>query len=763
MEFLLKNPGFNKKSKYNRIIRFIQKSGIFLNSFYFSLIAVLLTFLLLQVQFIGSQIDLLEQKMIDARFQFRGSTLEKNKKIDDIIILDIDEKSLNKLGQFSKWPNSYFASVVDILSQGSAAAVGFDIFFPENDSLTLDILEIYVKKISDEIDLPITKPKLEEILKHTSTDQIFAQSLANASNVYLAMFDQNIDIMVKTTKKELPKNVYKYHLTKLPKSVVQTKNPFPPIPLLADSAKRIGFAHINNDKDGVIRYYPLLFQYEDSFITNFSLQIALDLLKVEKIKYDKKKLYLLNNNNDEIIIPLDSKDRLLINFYGKKRSFRYISFCDVLSHRIPAKYFKNKIVLIGPSAYGLEDLKTVPLDQSYPGVELHATLIYNILNNQFITYPSTLLYYLSIWLFIGLSILMFNFLSPYKSVFLLILLNVAIWIFTLFLFDAVNVLFEYMPAMISLNIAFVIFIGYQYKTQIKERKRIKNTFEKYISGNLVKEVLQHPEDLKSGGKKKEVSVVYTDLADFTTMCEKNDPAVISSFLTDYLTRCTQTIIDNSGMLDKYIGDAIVAIFGVPIEIENYTLKACMAALQIQKITNQIRQDYTDNPYFANLITRVGISTGELIVGNMGSKQIFDYTGIGDLMNFGSRLEGLNKYYRTRILINENTRNSLPPEFLTRRIDTVRVKGKMIGENIYELIEHSDQKEFSETTLEKIDSFEAGLTAYQKGDFKNASQLLTKAIEIDPEDHPPQLILERITSLKKKPEKDWDGIWTMRRK
>ncbi|OPX29803.1 MAG: hypothetical protein B1H06_00890 [Candidatus Cloacimonas sp. 4484_143] len=758
----MKKPDFNEKPKHNRIIRFIQKSGIFLNSFYFSLIAVLITFLLLQVHFIGTQIDLLEQKMIDARFQFRGSILENNKKIDDIIILDIDEKSLSKLGQFSRWPNSYFAQAVDILHQGGAAAVGFDIFFSESDSLTSDILDFYADKISDEIELTISDTKLKEILKHTSTDQIFAESLSNADNVYLAMFDQNISIK-DTIHRELPANIIYYHPDNIPISTVKTTNPFPPIPLLANSAKRVGFAHINKDEDGVIRYYPLLFQHGKDYITNFSFQIALDLLKVNEIQFDKNNLLLYSNNKIISIIPLDKKDRLLINLYGKKKSFRYISFCDLLTHRIPARYFKDKIVLSGSSAYGLEDLKTVPLDQSYPGVELHATLIYNILNNDFIHYPSTTLYYFSIWLFVGLSILIFNFLSPYKSVFLLIILNVGLWIFTLILFDTKNFLFEYMPSMISLNLAFVIFIGYQYKTQIKERKRVKNTFEKYISGSLVNEVLQHPENLKSGGNIKEVSVVYTDLADFTTMCEKNDPAVISSFLTDYLTRCTQTIIDNSGMLDKYIGDAIVAIFGVPIEIENYTHKACIAALKIQKITNQIRQDYKENPYFTKLVTRIGISTGKLIVGNMGSKQIFDYTGIGDLMNFGSRLEGLNKYYRTRILINENTRNALSSNFLIRRIDTVRVKGKMIGENIYELIDYSEQNEFSEKIIKKIELFEEGLNIYQQGNFKKAENLLTKVLEIDPDDHPPQLILERIKSLQENPEKDWDGIWTMRRK
>ncbi len=729
----------------------------FLLALVLSIFALAFTLGIKKISFIEEQIEAVEKKITDLSFVYRGPLLGKDEQIEDIVIIDIDEKSINQLGQYSRWPNAFFAQAVDYISGGAPLAIGFDMFFTERDTLNSIALNILTGKILREN--PQYKEKdLRKILESTSTDGILAESFRNSGVVYLGMFDR---LDAKYDKAVLPGNLVSYPCKGELKQCVEIINPLPPIPELAQAAHKVGFAHVVEDTDGITRYYQLLFSYKGKNYVNFSCQMIFDLLDIAEVEEIAGKIVLKQKSGEKIAIPVDSDGNILLNFYGIKRSFRYISFSDIINQRIPQEYFENKVVLVGASAVGLQDLKVIPIDEAYPGVELHATFIYNLLNTQFIKYLPDQTYNLIIFLLTVFVLFVMSRISPVKSVITLVLLNTVIFVAVLVIFDLYSYKIYLTDLFISMNLGFIFILSYKYQTEIKERQRVKHAFSKYVSSSLVENILANPKNLKFGGTQKEVTTLFTDIKDFTTMSEAVNPEEITNFLHEYLSKCTNIVLKNDGMLDKYIGDAIVALYNVPMNIEDYPSKACMTALDMQDVIDELKLKYSDHPYFSKLFVRIGISTGKLVVGNMGSEQIFDYTGIGDIMNLGARLESLNKYYGTKILMNQLTRDKLNDSFLVRKIDFVAVKGKHQASYVWELLGHaSDNADF----LTKLkNSYEAAFELYFSGEFHKALELFSDVGKEFPDDPPTQVMLKRINCLLEEKPTFWDGSWVMETK
>jgi adenylate cyclase len=432
---------------------------------------------------------------------------------------------------------------------------------------------------------------------------------------------------------------------------------------------------------------------------------------------------------------------------------------------VPKAFFKDKIVMVGSSAIGLYDLKTTPLDRDYPGVELHATFVYNVLKNNYLSKVDPYLSYL-IWLIlIVVSLLIFttaklNRVVVYYAVIIILLLTAAY-----FLFSRGNLIFNSSASLMIVSISFLSSIIYRYGTEIREKQRVKKTFSKYVSSSIIDEMLENPDKLKLGGESKEVTALFSDIQNFTNLSEAIPPDKLGDFLKEYMTELTGVVFKYNGMLDKYIGDAIVALFGVPLNLDNHSEYACLAAIEMKKRGKEISRKHKSHEMFDKLATRIGINTGVMITGNMGSEQMFDYTAIGDNMNLAARLEGLNKAYSTEILISEFTKNKISNKFLCREIDLVKVKGKSKGIRVYELFDHIDliYQHEADTYSRLKENFERALGHYYTGNWKEALDIFTEVKKDFPSDKPSEIMIARTNRLINEAPKDWDGSWVMREK
>jgi len=451
-----------------------------------------------------------------------------------------------------------------------------------------------------------------------------------------------------------------------------------------------------------------------------------------------------------------------INYLGGAKTFRYVSYYDVLEGRLPKGFFRDKVAFVGASAPGLADLKVVPFAGDYPGVEIHASSLYNLLTGEFI---SSLPGHSGWILTLVLSMLagaLFLRLRPVRSLVILLLFSLIFILSSQYLFFKINLWIELVRPNLTLGLTFLIVIVHRYLTEEREKKKYRGILSYYVAPQVVSEILTDLSKLKLGGTKRELTVLFSDIVGFTTLSERVDPVKLVNFLNDYTTRMTAVIFKHEGTLDKYIGDEIVAIFGAPQMKEgiNYAEKACLTALKMQEVSRKISKENTSKG-FPELKTGIGVNTGMMVAGNMGSAVRFAYTVIGDAVNLGSRLEGLNRIYGSSIIISEFTRRQTSQEFFTRELDLVRVKGKTEPVRIYELLGcgiSSPQKK------ELISEFSEATYLYRSREWGPALSAFESVLEKFPDDGPTKTFVERCRFFRENPPSDdWDGVWVMQTK
>ncbi|HWA51786.1 MAG TPA: adenylate/guanylate cyclase domain-containing protein [Patescibacteria group bacterium] len=433
-----------------------------------------------------------------------------------------------------------------------------------------------------------------------------------------------------------------------------------------------------------------------------------------------------------------------INFIGNNNSFTTYSFNDILDGKISDKNLNNKIVLIGSTAVDLHDDQIVPTSPAMNGVEIQANIINTILTNGAKNNESKLITLFTLLIICLVASIIFINLSPVVVFISGILMIVIYAVYVIFSFDngtIRNIVFPIFAIIISC-IADTI---YKYLTESRQRKFLKQTFGFYLSKSVLEHLIQNPHKIKLGGESKELTVLFSDIASFTSISEKLTPTDLAKLLNSYLTKMTNVIFENRGVLDKYIGDAIMAFWGAPEIEKDHAYLACVTALAMQE---EIKKNF-------DFSARVGINTGEMVVGNMGSEQRFDYSLLGDNVNLGSRLEGINKYYGTKICISENTYKKVEGRVVARKLDDVAVKGKSKGVSIYELRALGEPKEKEKIFLEE---FEEARKIYEKGDFKKALTAFKVLVKKYSEDGPILMYIERIKELIANPPSEWDGVY-----
>jgi adenylate cyclase len=676
-----------------------------------------------------------EAKTYDWRMQRK---IADRHTIEEIMIVDIDQRSITNLGKYSQWPRAHHANVVKFLKEAGALTIGLDILY----------------------DRDTYRPH---------QDVEFVRNVHEAGNVYTALYfamadsENFLPVMNEEPKGFEAKRFY-YELPISRTSNFRREQRFENEFLeLLNAGAGCGHVNFNADADGVVRGIHLFTNFNNHLYPSLAFKMFMDMIGVDSLSFtDKNQLSLHSAGQTLSEIPVDAYGNMLISYEGPFKTFRYLSFYDVLNHQernLDSAFFQNKIVFVGTSLPGLFDLRSVPLMQAFPGVEIHANILHTLLRQNFIRRmdnASTLLLMAILGMTMGILL---SYTSAALSIILIVVVGVGHVIVSSMLFFESNLWVEIVTPLLTVFFTFTAVYMYRYLTEERNKRFIRSAFSYFVTKSVVDELLANPEKIKLGGEKKLCTVLFSDVQGFTTIAEQLDPQELVALLNEYLTAMTNIVFKYHGMLDKYEGDAIMAVFGAPIDHGNHAFNACSTALEMQEELARMRLVWRDQGK-PDMITRVGINTGMMVVGNMGSAERFDYTVMGDAVNLGARLEPANKEYNTLIMIGEQTYKQAGELIIVRPLDLLQVKGKTEPARVYELL-GTAEKGIPDEMQRVIDLYQKGFENYLKQSWDYAINYFQQALSIRPEDGPSKRYIQRCEIFRQNsPGEGWDGIWRM---
>jgi adenylate cyclase len=685
---------------------------------------------------------------------------------DRIVIIAIDEASLQEHGH---WPftREKFAAMMDNLFGYGAAVVAFDVLFAERDeSADMTLLRNLAAGEEDEA----FRRRLDELEPLIDRDRLFADSMMGGPTVLGYYFDNNEETAFITG--QLPYPAFDFHESMadsifLPRGAGYSST----LPVLMDAAYTAGF--INNpliDADGVVRRTPLLHEYELGAYESLSLAIAATFLNditlpifVDASSWMGDYPPLEGLELAGRPIPIDPQGAVLVPYRGPRGSFPYISVGDVISGRVEdPSMLDGRIALIGATAPGMEDLRTTPFGSIYPGVEIHANVLAGILDGNFRWEPAytAAAEMITITIFGLLTALVLPLLSPVLSTLMTLFITSLALAFNYYMWEVV---LHVLPLAMTLYTLFAIYtinmlFGYFFET--RSRSHMDSLFGQYVPPDLVKEMSRDPENYSLASQKRELSVLFTDIRSFTTISEGLDAAELSALMDEYLTPMTRIVHETHGTIDKYIGDAVMAFWGAPIFHPHHADQAVGAGLDMLHALDILNVEF-EKKGWPEIRIGVGVNTGVMSVGNMGSRFRKAYTVLGDAVNLGSRLEGITKMYGVDMVVSEETAHSAG-RYHYRELDKVRVKGKEKGVTILEPL--GLEEDLSQEQIERADEFGHFLFLYRSQDWDAAEEVLHKLLVDEPDCFLYNLYLERIEIFRENPPgEDWDGVFTFKTK
>ena len=697
----------------------------------------------------------IENQAYDARLKI---TLPEH--VDkQVIIVDIDEKSLEALGQWP-WNRNILAKLNEILfDYYQIKAIGYDTVFAEQDvdqgARLLD------KMASGPLqDDPAFIEEYHRVIPSLQRDQQFAESLKNRKTVLGFILDTD------TIKGSLPTAVTRLDEKTLEKLALNKTTGYTAnLKLLQKNAYSGGF--FDNpllDNDGVFRRVPLLQTYKNELHESLSLaltRVATGSPTIEMIVNtadDSHDLFLEWLKIGELLIPVDHQSGVLVPYIGKQKSFEYLSAIDVLNKKVDKEKLNGKITLFGTSAPGLLDLRTTPLEPAYPGVEVHANIIQGIIDGRILHAPG----YAQGFEFITIAIIglaltfaltrlsaLVSTLIVIGSVTLLISTNYYAWT------NAQLVLPIASPVLLVV-LLFALQMTYGFFVESRGKRQLAHLFGQYVPPELVEEMSKKMDEIKLDGEIREMSVLFSDVRGFTTISESLEPEELTNYINAFLTPITKAIHDNRGTIDKYMGDAVMAFWGAPLKDKQHALHALNSAIDIVQCMKALRKEFSEKQW-PEIYVGIGVNSGQMNVGNKGSEFRVDYTVLGDAVNLGSRLEGLTKVYGVDIITSEYTKHAVP-EFAYRELDRVRVKGKNKPVTIFEPLGLLENVNKSDRAL--LQQFHTGITQYRAQNWDAAEREIFALSQLDPESKLYKIYLDRIKHFRENPpDKDWDGSFT----
>jgi adenylate cyclase len=715
-------------------------------------------------------LDLVELKTYDLRFLSRG----RRPPSAAVVMAVIDEKSLDREGRWP-WPRSKIAALVDALSQDGAKVVGFDIGFLEPDENSqLALIEQFGQKVAA---LAIKQPQLADFIRESRARADNDLALANAikrssAAVVLSYFFQLSETelgyplepsVIEERLKRLSSSKYPLVIYKDPTMRVrpffEAYAPESNLEIFTKAAASSGYFSLKSDEDGVVRWMPLVIQGGEDLFPPLAILCAWHYLGKPQLAVKVGRYGAEGILVGDRLIPTDGSGQLLINYRGPAKTFPQFSASDVLGGKVPGGTFTDKIVLVGATAVGAHDLRSTPFSAAYPGVEIHANVVDNILTQEFMTRPEWSRIYDLFAIIIMAAVLWIALprMTALKGLLFTAGLLVAHVFIARWLFVNAGVWLSIIYPLLALAMSYTALTAYHYATEERERRRIKGAFTHYVAPAVIDEMLKDPARLKLGGDERVVTVLFSDLKGFTTVSERYAPQQIIELLSEYYTRMTERIFDHDGMLAQYVGDELMAIFGAPVDRPDHAEKACAAALAMRDERERLRDEWAKlgRP---PLGARTGINSGLMLVGNLGSEYRFTYSVLGDHVNLASRLEGLNKAYGTQILIGENTAQMVQGAFLLREIDTVQVVGREQAVRIYELVARTGTS-LPRLQEESFRCYAAGLDAYRERRWSEALKLFEESLALLPGDGPSRTMANRCETYQlAPPPEEWAGVF-----
>lgn len=707
-------------------------------SIYFVLSLSLSIFLSAIYIFFPSLPDSLDNRLRDYLFTIRGE-LPHNQ---NVVIVDIDETSIKSLGQWP-WSRDKLAKMLENLTLANVGIVGLDIVFAEEDRTSphkiLQDLKIYKK------DVP-------------NYDLEFANVVENSPVILGYQFDLVKKDNTNAKVPQIPAIFIEKDKPQDKSYLIEAYNTILNIPQIQDKAYSSGFFNNIPDDTGIIRSVPLIISYDDTIYPSLALEVIRVINDTQKVVVQYNENGISNIVLDDISIPTDRYGRMLINFRGPERSFKYISAIDIYNNSFDKSEIDGKIVLIGTSAAGLFDLRATPFDSIFPGVEVHANIIDNILMQDFI-YKASWLDGANILIIFVLSIIVVMF-TTYTTFWANPIIFISFSISYLFL--VYNLLFDYgivlniLFPIATVLIASIMTTLFDYFYNIKKEEAIKAKFASKVSKNVMDDILKNIDKNEFSAKSKEVTIFFSDIRGFTNISEKLDAKELISFLNRYMQPMSEIIIKYQGTIDKFIGDAIMAYWNAPIDIKNHcdlALKASLEQLEVlEKLNVELQKEN-----LPKIDIGIGLNTGTVIVGEMGSSLRSDYTVIGDTINLGSRVESLCKYYDSKLNISNFTKDKLQEEYIFRFLDLVKVKGKNEPVEIWQVLGKGEAKE---SLKEELDLYHKAIEFYKNSDFVNALEIF-ESLENNENKTNKNIYKIYITRCKefiKTPPKNFDGVY-----
>jgi adenylate cyclase len=730
-----------------------------------------------------------EQRSLDMRFSVRGQRPHDER----IVIVGIDEKTLQNVGAFPL-PRSSYALLVNRLSADGAGIIAFDATFPTPESNSAQqALQKLQRELGSSAPEYVTA-KIKELEAAGDHDAAFAAALQQSGRVVLG----HLFLDRERAQASDPKRAEEYFNIVWAKAfpqVLKVKSKGRDFDLghawlengggvypgaeanlaqLAESAASYGFFNTTPDADGTLRRALLMVRYQDQdFFPSLAMQV---LREYEKIPDQEIAAYISENGLERMQFGRHNlrpwrDGSVLINYTGPYHTYQHYSMWDVLRGAVPPETFKDKIVLVGGTALGIGDLRSTPFqkqDAGYMGVEVHANIIDNLLHSDekgrsFLTRG---LYEEIIDTgFILLFGLVFGFwfsrIKPlYSTISVFLTLGAFAW-FVYFSFARWGLWLSCLIPAGTLVVNYAVITSFRMIFEEGEKRKIRKTFSQYLSPGVIALIEKDPQKyIRPGGETKELTVMFSDIRGFTTLSEGLTADELVLLLNEYLGEMTEVIFRNLGTLDKYIGDAIMAFWGSPYPQTDHAYRACACALQMVQSLEKLNARWQAEGR-KQISIGVGLNTGPVNVGNMGSAKRLAWTVMGDNVNLASRLEGMTKEYHTRIVISEGTYRQVADKFVCRDLDKIRVKGKLQPVTIYELLDFAEQREKYEPLLSR---FHHAMEAYREQNWHEAAARLGEILIRFPRDGPTQVFLDRVLEFTQNaPEPDWDGVYVMKTK
>jgi adenylate cyclase len=611
---------------------------------------------------------------------------------------------------------------------------------------------------------------------------VFAEEMQAAGNVYLPFLMQeqqksSDDSIVSPTDLQKPSpDILKKATIALddqelqPQTILQTYTGEKlPTPLLAQAAHGLGYINLTPDIDGTTRRLPLLTQVGNQTFLHIATSVARDILTADQATLRRRELRL-----GPVTIPLTTEQEMVIDWNGTLENRIYPvypigavlrSFTDMQGGKKPLldpTLFRDKIVFVATTAAGTYDLRVTPLSAFAPGVLIHMSALDNILRHRHLQ-PASWWIFAASTLILTLATAWAFMLIPSQRVKPVAIggLAVAYYGLAVHAFTSHGLWLNLAIPEGALAVSFAAAATVEYLTEGKQRRQLRTVFDKYMAAEVVDEIMRNPEAIRLGGEKKELSVLFSDIAGFTSISERLEPETLVELLNKYLSAMTDVILQHRGNVNKYLGDGIMAIFGAPRGDPNHASLACFAALDSQAELAKRREQWKAEGQ-PEISARIGINSGWLVVGNMGSQARMEYTVMGDTVNLASRLEGANKYYDTLILLGPRTYELAARDIEAREIDRMRVKGKKEPVVVFELLARKGNLSIEQQRV--VATYLEGLEAYKRRDFKTAAAQFQAALTLDPGDGPSRVYLERAKEyFMAPPPEDWDGVYELKSK